>query len=198
MLRTFTVKTIAIGVLLGAILAVSALAQQSPSRAEIRGLRAELRASDARIDSLELRVAFLKRDSVIIASAHPDSLSAQLARNLWRYRTELAALTAPDYSLALLAGSVITGYAWGSVRRDPGGYADSWGTIDKEAHLATCAALYAGLRSSGAPRWLAFAAPLLAGLALETGQSRHGGHFSTRDLAANGVGCGLAFVIDRR
>lgn len=196
MLRSFIMKTLGMGALAAAIIAaLASLAGDvhgQPARAEIRALRQQLHADDARIDSLEVRLAYLKRDSAIIRTSPPDSLSARLAANAWRYRTELAALTAPDYSLALLAGSVIAGYSWGSVRRDPGGYADSWGTMDKYAHLGLASALTFAGDAAGMKTWQAGALVCVAGVAFEYGQARGGGFVSRKDIGANCIGAALA------
>lgn len=79
---------------------------------------------------------------------------------------------------------------------DAGEYGDGYRTIDKQAHAASCAALYAGLRSIGAPRWLAFSLPMIAGVAFERGQGSHGGLSSGKDVVANGAGFSVALAFD--
>lgn len=200
---------------LGATLVLFALgasyAQTPVTRAGNDSLARVARALAAREDSLTARRDYVQREVEIrrmlppfgettpAQQAHADSL---LQANELAYRLRLAAIDAGYRgafripTAAYLISSALSGYAVGLWDHDAGGYEDSWHTPDKQTHVATCAALYGALRAAGLPRWLAAGTPLLGGLALEAGQSLHGGHFSGRDLAANGVGCGLAIAVD--
>lgn len=178
MFRSFFQWAIGIGVTIGAGMAIAATAcgaqDTTTMRDSIRTLERVERETQRKVDSLNVELRLL--DSL-------DSLRTVLLRG-----------AAPSWPFVIAMPAI--GYAVGTLDGDSGGYRDSFRDVDKWAHASTCAALYSGLRSLGVPRWAAFAAPMLGGLALEAGQSRRGGFFSTKDLAANGAGCGLAWAVD--
>lgn len=128
---SFVARILAIGALVAMFLAREAWSQ--PSQSDIRALRTQLTRYDRRIDSLEVRLAYLRRDSAIIHHAPLDSVSALLSANQARYARELGdvggfRVSASAVYAGALAGAVALNAGTGWIS-DPGGYEkrfDQW------------------------------------------------------------------------
>ena len=95
-------------------------------------------------------------------------------------------------------GALALGYVGGTRDHDPGGYRDSFAFHpDKQAHFAFSVILAKAV-ADGTSVKLGFATCLVAGLAWEWGQSRHGGYASKYDAAYDFGGCAIGSAWGRK
>lgn len=77
--------------------------------------------------------------------------------------------------------------------RDPGGYADSYQSMDKVAHASSAAALTSLAVQGGVPPRDAALTTLAGSVGFELTQAQGGGYYSSRDVVANATGIALAW-----
>ena len=77
--------------------------------------------------------------------------------------------------------------------RDPGGYRDSYGTIDKVAHASSAMALTSLAIGGGVQPEAAALLTIVGSVGFELSQARGGGYYSGRDVVANTTGAVVAW-----
>lgn len=190
-----------------------AVAQASVDRAEVRALEHTRDSLDVRIVALEQLRDLRKAEAECVTRAPRDASAAELAACFRASPAPVIAYAityAPTYAPAdgtatsavarslaftgVLMLGVVGNAAFG-FERDPGGYVDSWRTLDKQVHALSAATLTLTGSHAGVPPWASAVAVCGVGYLFEHSQAFDDGYVSRRDALANCAGAGAAAAI---